>query len=483
LHILQYSVRIPVLLKYFGQLCIVLAALSFVPLTASLLFGDYDVSIRYGIVITAISIVGISCSRLQTTQRMQNNEAMVITAAIFLFSSLMMTWPVMASGLSFNDALFETISAVTTTGLSTAVTMADKTPTFLFSRAWMQWIGGLGIVVLCMATLIQPGLTGKRLNISENFQEDIIGGTRAIARRVLLIYSIITILGISLLILSGESWFNSVLYALAAVSTGGFAPHDSSLLGMHSQWAQIIVITLSMAGGISLLLYYQAYHEGRRYFWHDRQLQAFLVTAAAICLLMTWFLWHQDNLPWREALQHGTLNGLSAISTAGFSSVNTAEVGSASKLTLILAMAVGGCTGSTAGGIKIIRLLILFRLLYHILEKAGAPPHAVVEARLNNKKLGADEMLNAMSLFVLFVCVTTLSWLSFLSFGYAPLDSLFEVVSALGTAGLSTGITSVELHPFLKMILCINMLFGRLEIVAWLVFLHPGTWFGIKKED
>lgn len=178
MRVLQYAVRFSMLFKYFGQLNIALAALTTVPLMVSLLFCDFFVSRRYAVVIAVLLSIGLSCSRLRPAKRMQNNEAMVITALIFLFSPLVMTWPVMASGLGFFDALFESISAVTTTGLSTADSLVGMPRTFLFSRAWMQWIGGLGIVILCMAALIQPGLTAKRLDISESYDDDIIGGTR-----------------------------------------------------------------------------------------------------------------------------------------------------------------------------------------------------------------------------------------------------------------------------------------------------------------
>jgi trk system potassium uptake protein TrkH len=145
-------------------------------------------------------------------------------------------------------------------------------------------------------------------------------------------------------------------------------------------------------------------------------------------------------------------------------------------------MAMGGCAGSTAGGIKIIRLLIVFRLTYLLIQRAAAPPQAVLAATLNGKKLEVDEILNDMSLVVLFPCIMIFSWLPFLLGGYPPLDSLFEVVSALGTAGMSAGITSSELPVFLKGILCADMLLGRLEIIAWLVICYPGTWIGMRKE-
>ena len=153
-------------------------------------------------------------------------KTMVITASIFLFAPLAMTWPVMASGLGFLDALFEAISAVTTTGLTTTETVADKPDTFLFARAWMQWVGGLGIVVLSLAAMIQPGLVAKRLGDLEDYEEDLIGGTRTRARLVFFVYAVLTVAGIVALGLLDIGWFNAILYSFAAVSTGGFSPHD-----------------------------------------------------------------------------------------------------------------------------------------------------------------------------------------------------------------------------------------------------------------
>ncbi len=305
MRVLQYAVRLPILFKYFGQLCIALAALTVVPLAVSLFFGDFSVSIRYTVALGCTLVVGLLCSRLKTSEQMQNNEAMAITALIFLFSPLVMTWPVMASGLSFTDALFETISAVTTTGLSTVVTLTDKSQTFLFSRAWMQWVGGLGIVVLSMAILIQPGLAAKRLDIADSFDDDIIGGTRAIARKTFIIYSLLTIAGILLLILLGVDWFVSVLYVLAAVSTGGFSPHDASLQGLHNGYASGVVIALSMAGAVSFIVYYRLFHKDWHDVFFDRQVQAFLIGGVFITAVLSCILWYQDHLDGINALKHG----------------------------------------------------------------------------------------------------------------------------------------------------------------------------------
>jgi trk system potassium uptake protein TrkH len=145
-----------VLFKYFGQLCVALAVLTLVPLVMSFIFGDTPISLRYGIVIGGLAVVGACLSRLHALSRMQVNEGMVLVALMFLFTPLVMSYPMMGSGLGFLDAFFEAISGVTATGLSTKATLVGAPQTFLFARAWMQWYGGLGTVVFSLAILLTP---------------------------------------------------------------------------------------------------------------------------------------------------------------------------------------------------------------------------------------------------------------------------------------------------------------------------------------
>jgi trk system potassium uptake protein TrkH len=479
---LRYSVRPRPVLKYFGQLCIVLALLTLVPLVVSIIFGDYRVTLRYAIVVAGVFVTGFFLRRLSTPKRIQTNEAMVVTALVFLFAPLVMTWPTMASGLSFGDALFETISGVTTTGLSVTASVADKSAIFLFSRAWMQWVGGLGIVILFVATMIRPGLAAKRIGDLEDYEDDLVGSTRTHARRVIIVYSIMTGFGILLLGLLGAGWFNGIIYSLSAVSTGGFSPHDASLAGLNSQWLQGMVILLSVAGAIPLVLYFRSFKEGGRVLIRDRQVQGLLIAGLVAALLMALFL-TQDGFSWIQALRHGVLNAFSAQSTAGFATLDISQLNAGAKLTLIFSMFVGGGVGSTAGGIKILRLLILGQLLYIFLQRAGMPRQAVAEASLGKRRLEADEIQNALSIVFVFLAFIGISWLVFVGMGHNPLDSLFEVVSAIGTVGLSSGITAPDLHPILKGVLCADMLLGRLEILAWIVLFYPRTWIGRRLEE
>ena len=479
---LSYSVRFLPVLKYFGQLCIVLALLTLVPLVVSIILGDYRVALRYTVVVVGVFLMGFFLQRLPTPKRIQTNEAMVVTALIFLFAPMVMTWPIMASGLSFTDALFETISGITTTGLTITASVADKPAIFLFSRAWMQWVGGLGIVILFVATMIRPGLAAKRIGDLEDYEADLVGSTRAHARRVIIVYSILTGFGIILLGMLGAGWFNGVVYSLSAVSTGGFSPHDSSLAGLNSSWLQAMVILLSVAGAIPLVLYFRSFKESGRVLIRDRQLQGILIAGLVAALLMALFLTH-DGFGWIQALRHGVLNAFSAQTTAGFATLDISQLNAGAKLTLIFSMFLGGGVGSTAGGIKILRLLILGQLLFTFLQRPGMPRQAVAEASLGKRRLETDEIQNALSIVFVFLASIGISWLVFVGMGHNALDSLFEVVSAIGTVGLSSGISAPDLHPFLKGVLCADMLLGRLEIIAWIVLFYPRTWIGRRLEE
>ncbi len=478
---LRYAVRFRVVLKYFGQLCLVLAALTLVPLVVSVIFGDASISLRYGIVIVGLAALGASLARLRAPSRVQANEGMVLVALVFLFTPLVMSYPMMGSELGFLDALFEAISGVTTTGLSTKTTLVGSPQTFLFAHAWMQWYGGLGVVVLSLALIMQPGLVAKGLAVTEAESDDLVGGTRAHARRALIVYGVLTALGIIGSLSVGIGLFDAVLYTFSAVSTGGFAPHDGSLATFG--WpAQVWITLLCLAGAIPLAFYYRMLKEKRRVAVDFLQLRAVVIASVVVSLAVGAAMRLSAGIAWPQVLHHAPLLAFSAQTTAGFSSMPCGQLDAGSKLVLIFSMLVGGGAGSTAGGFKLLRLLIAASVFRLILLRTCLSKHAVIEPRLAGRRMQDEEIQAALLLIVLFVAVVALSWLPFVAMGYSPLDSLFEVVSATGTVGLTVGLTSATLPPLLKGILCVDMLMGRLEIMAWLVMLYPGTWFGRRME-
>lgn len=477
---LRYAVRGRVVVKYLGQLGLVLAALTLVPLGVALGYGQFDVALRYAVVILALVVSATPASRLPAPEQVQTNEVLAAIALAFVLSPLLMTWPLMAEGLGFVDTFFEAVSAVTTTGLTTLHRVQIRTPAFLFARSWMQWYGGLGFVVLSAGILAGSGIAWRRQFEQEASGESIITTTRTHARRVFTVYALLTAAGIAALLFLPVRPLDAVTHALSAISTGGFSTRDESLGAFAGTAVPWVVTALSLCGALPLVLYYWTYRRGWREVASDPELPLLLLACAVVSAAL--FAVLQSHMGWTTALRQAVLLGVSAQTTTGYSGLAVAGLGDTAKTILILAMASGGCVGSTAGGIKLLRVAIAAKVAGLAIRRTGMPAHAVAQARLAGRPLDAEDVERALLLIVLYLVAASLSWLVFLAFGRAPVDSLFEVVSALGTVGLSSGITGADLHPVLKAVLCFDMLAGRLEIVAMLVLLYPGTWSGRKAE-
>jgi trk system potassium uptake protein TrkH len=471
---LAYAVRLPVVGKHLGQLAVMLAILTAVPAAVALLDGEHAVALRYGLVMAGLVLVALPTLRLPAPAQIQSNEALVIVALAFLSASLLMSYPMMAAGLSFADALFEAISGITTTGLTTVQHIEDKPRSFLFVRAWMQWYGGLGIAVLSVALLMGHHMAARRL-MEPVTGEPLVTTARSYARHILIVYLALTLAGFGVLWFILDDALLAILHTLSSVSTGGFSPYSASLAGLDSWDARFAVMAFAFCGAVPLIAYYRATQRGWRAIAGDVEVQALVVTVVLVVVVLSALLSMHGTIG-LDTLLHATLLGISAQTGTGFSSMAVGDLDDASKLVLIVSMFVGGGVGSTAGGIKLLRLLILLRLLQLMLRRTALSNHAVLKTRLAGRQLEEEDLQRAMLVILLFTITIAVSWLGFVTFGQAPLDALFEVVSATATAGLSTGITSSGLHPLLKTILCVDMLLGRLEIIALLVILYPRTW-------
>ena len=474
---LTYAARPRVIAHFLGQLGLMLALLTCAPLIASVLFGEFDVSLRYAIVITAVLALSWPAARIKPPKGVQGNEALSVTALAFLLAPLIMTFPLQASaGLGFVDAFFEAVSAATTTGLSMVPGPEEVSRTFVFARAWMQWYGGLGIAVLSIALLMGQSVATRRL-IEPKPTDTFVTTTRAHARRVLQVYGVLTVLAIGTLWVLAGDMEHGLAHALAAVSTGGFSSHADSLASTSTAFA-FAVLGFSLLGAITLPLYYYVFREKASRLRVDIE-WAWLLAAVAIgALLLIGTLAWQQGLPIDTAVKEGLLLSMSAQSTAGFASMPPAELNDFGLGVLMTQMLIGGNVGSTAGGIKLLHILILARIIQVAIQRSGMGPHAVITPRLFGEAIEPQTLTNALLVVVLFVLTVLVSWLIFLAHGMPPMASLFEVISATGTVGLSSGLTGSELPTTLKLVLCFDMLAGRVEVVALLVLLWPGTWIG-----
>jgi trk/ktr system potassium uptake protein len=471
----HFAVRFQAVASLLSRLYGLLGLLTLVPATVAYATGSALSASIYLAIAGALGVAALLGRRLGRIRRVQRNEAATVVSLLFVSASLLMALPMMSFGIPFMDAWFEAASGITTTGLST-LDLADKPTAFLFGRAWLQWIGGVGVVVLALAMIVSPGYTAKSLGFSAAETGDAVGGSRAHARRVVMIYLSVTLIGIAALWLTGASPRDAVLYCLAAVSTGGFAPYADSLAS-RSPLQIGIVDALCIAGAVSFHVYYRSTLALRRGKPLDSQFYALLAAIGVGSLLVAAIAASTDaHLAWQDIVSLV----ISAQTTAGFATTSVTALPAWLLIVLCALMFVGGGIGSTAGGVKLGRILFVAAWARMYLVRTGLAPNVHTVVRVSGRKVSHSDLEDVLAVIGCFSVVLLASWLVFVAHGYPALPALFEVTSALGTVGLSAGLTDATLPATLKFVLCADMLFGRVEVVALLLVLLPQTWIGMR---
>lgn len=453
-----------------------MALMTGVSACAALLYGAPQAAGRYLAVSVAAGLAGWAASRLDAPDDLRRNEALAVIALSFVVAASTLVWPFASEGLPWSDAIFEAVSAVTTTGLSTMGGSAELPDHILFVRSWAQWYGGLTILVLALGTMLSPGRAARRLAAPNLDSEDLLAGTRGRARGILTLYLGLTASVFIALTVSGASAENALVHALSSVSTGGFSNLDGGIRNLGSPAALLVLSGAALLGALSFPLQVQAWKRRPGALGRDSELWALLGLSALAAAALTATMRVGSGLEWSEVAVHAPFLAVSAQTTTGFATLDVGSLDAASKCVLIISMAIGGDMGSTAGGFKLFRLLILLDMVGRLFARTALPPHALTKTTVSGERIPDEESLTAASVVFLYVATILVSWLAFLAYALDPLDSLFDVVSALGTVGLSTGIVAAELPSALKAVLCADMIMGRVEIVAFLVLFYHRTW-------
>ncbi len=478
-----FAIRPLVLARYLCLMLGLLGVLTSIPLAVSLFSGNHTTTWTYSWIMGVLLILGTYGVKSQKNIKVpiQRNESLALVALVFITASFLQSIPIMSYGIPFIDAWFEAVSGVTTTGLSTLGSIETRPTAFLFSRSWMQWIGGLGVVVLALALIFQPGIAAQQLGFDSNEMEDVVGGTRSHAKRILQAYLLLTLTIILSLLIVGSSLIDSVAHAMSAISTGGFANYDKSL-GEVSILERSIIMGGCLAGAISFHLYYRRQFYNWEKIFGDSQFLFLIGIIFFLAVLLFLSMTFSNILPPISRAEHALWMSISAQTTAGFATIPPAEMGQTSLGILSASMLIGGGLGSTSGGIKILRLMILMRVFQIYLRKLSSSSNASIPERFMEAPLIARDLQGVIAVFASYVVTLLISWFIFLQYGYDPLKALFEVSSALGTAGLTAGLVGPDMEPALKIVLAINMLIGRVEALAVIVLLTPSNWLGKRRK-
>ncbi|AFK23310.1 TrkH family potassium uptake protein [Pyrococcus sp. ST04] len=420
-------------------------------------------------------ILGWILSRhIEQVEDVNLRQAMMASAFVWLFASLVSVVPFMAiAKMSFIDSYFETMSAWTGTGLTMMSNLETYPRILLFWRAWMQWLGGIGIVLVALTVLIRPGVAAARLYRAEARSERILPNFVNTAKIIVQIYTLLTLLGIYLYYVNGMNLFDAVVHSMTGLGTGGMSSHDLSIGYFHSLAIETITVFLMILGATNFTVHYKMFvNRSLKEFFRDIQVKTMLIFLAIIIPLMTYSLIFYGHLGPIRALRESIFHAVSAVTCTGFGISDLSKYPEADKVLLTILMVVGGSAGSTAGGIKLIRVALTFESLKWTIEQAILPKGAIIRKKVANYEFSEEEIQEVLGFtMTYFAFLLVGAMYIMLRLGRSFVDSLFESASAIGNVGLSVGITSPQLPPDIKVILILLMWVGRLEIFSTLVFI------------
>lgn len=386
--------------------------------------------------------------------------------------------------MTFTDAVFESMSGLTTTG-ATVLTGLDTLPeAVLFYRQFLQWLGGMGIVVLAVAILPLLGVGGMQLYRAEMpgpmKDSKLTPRITETAKALWYIYLSLTIGCAVAYYLAGMSWFDAVGHSFSTVAIGGFSTHDLSIGYFNSAAIEMIAVVFMLLAGINFTLHFLGWrHRSIKHYWADAELRTYIWILVIISLVASGYLYftgtYQD--PW-TAFHQGVFQAVSIGTTTGFTTTDYSLWPGFLPVLLLMASYIGGCAGSTAGGMKVIRVMLLFKQGYREVLRL-IHPNAVYAIKVNNKALPPKVIGAVWGFFAMYVFCFSIMHLFLMATGLDVVTSFSAVTACLNNLGPGLGDVGANFSSInspAKWVLCVAMLLGRLEIFTLLVVLTPAFW-------
>ncbi len=480
--------QILVIQKIIGALLILFSATMILPMIVSMIYQDQHLVIF----IQSLAIPLILGSLLYYPQRDNNHDLKLrdgfIIVALFWFTlSLFGALPFIFSeslNISFTDSVFESVSGITTTGATILTEINELPQSILFYRNQLQWFGGLGIIVLAVAILPLLGVGGMQLYKAETpggFKENKIAPRLThTAKALWYIYLTITIACTLAYFLAGMSLFDAICHAFSTVSIGGFSTYDESFAYFNSSTIEVIAIVFMLIAGINFSLHFLAWNRrSLRSYFEDSEAKGYLYFLGLACLFVSLslgFTFGAENL--HQNVINGIFQTVSFATTTGFSVTEIATWPDFLPMLLIILSFIGGCAGSTAGGMKVVRWLLVLKQGSREIKRL-VHPHAQYSVKLG-KKVIDNKIIEAVWGFfsVYSIAFFVLIFLVMLS-GVDYTTSFSMIAATLNNLGPGLGdvINNYEsVNDFNKWICVISMILGRLEIFTLLVLISPTFW-------
>lgn len=411
-------------------------------------------------------------------------EGTAITALSWIFISLLYAMPYVFSGiLNPLDGLVESISGLTGTGATVINDLTVLSPALLFFRGLTHWLGGLGIMVIFVALFPQAGRGTTKMVNAESTGPTVsktLPKIKETAMALLAIYAIFTAAAALSYWLWGMGWLEAVNHAMSTIATGGFSTRNESIMYYESPSLEMIIIFFMVISSANFGMYVEAWKRGFSVILRDTEFKVYLAMVTAATLLMTLSLYHESVLDLVPALRESLFQAASLSSTTGFISSDFDQWPSFTKFIILLLIIIGGCGGSTAGGLKVIRLILLFKS-FSALLKLHIHPQAVLQMKVGRESFSQNTVFQVLSFFFIYMALAALWAALMMMDGLQFIDAIGVSFSTMSNAGPAFGAfgatcTYAGLPDFSKAVVCLSMLFGRLESVTLLAVFLPSFW-------
>lgn len=479
--------RIMPVLRVLGGILLGLAALMIAPFLIDLFAGRRDTSFfASGIVValfTGVTLLILSASKESFV--LTRRQAFLTTALAWILAPAFSALPLMSAGLSFIDAYFEAASGLTTTGATVIVGLDHAPPGLLLWRSLLEWIGGIGIVVLGIIVMPFLRVGGMQLfrTESSDTSEKIFSKGYDLVLWIAGIYVGLTVVSALVFGILGMSAFDAINHAMAAISTGGFSTHDSSFGYFKSpalEWAAVVFMA---AGALPFVAYIRTIRGREHALFDDIQVRAFVGFIAVTSLIVGFTHFTHDGAGLGDAIRMAAFSVTSIVTTTGFTSEDYQTWGPFAVGVFFILTFVGGCSGATAGGIKMYRLQILGKLAFAHLTRLVSPSHVVVMT-YGTRRVEPEVQVAILTFLVALLFSTAaftlaLSWLGldFLTSMSAAATALANVGPGLGPIIGPSG-NFAALPEAAKVVLSFAMIMGRLEFFTLMVMVTPAFWRG-----
>ena len=474
--------------RILGLLLIMYSSTMLVPAAVSVYFADGQAPAfmwSFAIILTVGLTVWLPARRDQRELRLR--DGFMVAAVFWLGFSAFSAVPLVITPLphlSVSDAIFEASSGVTATG-STILTALDDLPlSLLYYRAQLHWLGGMGIIVLAVAILPMLGIGGMQLYRAETpgpmKDSKLTPRITETAKALWLIYAALTVLCISAYWSAGMSLFDAVCHAFSTVATGGFSTHDASFGWFNSPLIESIAIVFMFLSGANFSLHFVAWRSrSLKFYWRDPEFRAYLLLLVSATLVTTVVLVafsYYTNMG--ESLRYAAFHVVSLMTSSGFTATAFSEWPGALPLMMILLGFIGGCAGSTAGGMKVVRWLLLFNQSRREVKRL-VHPAAEIPVHLGTSVIPQRVVDAVWGFCVAYIFLFGIMLLILVGSGLDQITAFSALAAAINNMGPGLGqvaATFTDINDVAKWVCSLAMIFGRLEVFTLLVLFSPTFW-------